>query len=149
MAIQLLLLAIAAWCAVVALQYTWVGSLLLPSGPGGDEAARLLDGQALAPRVAAYGQIPIFAIVPPLALVMALLAGLVFGSAPSFTPRIYNWVANAGLAYAAYGIFAELTNPTMLLWRHKTAYLDFHHGDVRQPQHCGYILRQRHSHLVS
>jgi hypothetical protein len=119
-AILLILAAVAAWCLVVVLQYTSAGSLLTP-GPGWAEAGRLIT---VAPRVAAYGQIPIAAVVPPLALVLALLAGLVFGSDPTFTPRIYNWVANAGLVYAGYAIFAELSNPTMLLWRQKTSYLD-------------------------
>jgi hypothetical protein len=122
-AILLLLLVVAAWCAVVALQYTVVGALL-PAGPGWDEAGRVLGDHALAPKVAAYGQIPIAAVVPPLALVLALLAGLVFGSEPSFTPRIYSWAAIAGLAYAGYSIFAEITNPDMLLWRQKSAYID-------------------------
>jgi O-antigen ligase len=119
-AIQLILVAVAAWCLIVVLQYTSAGSLF-PPGPGWDQAGHLVT---VAPRVAAYSQIPIVAVVPPLALILALLAGLVFGGDPTFTPRIYNWVAIAGLVYAGYGIFAELTNPTMLLWRQKTFYLD-------------------------
>jgi O-Antigen ligase len=119
-AILLILAAVATWCLVVVLQYSPAGSIF-PSGPGWDEAGHVV---AVTPRMAAYGQVPIGAVVPALALVLALLAGFVFGSDPTFTPRIYRWVANAGLVYAAYGIFAELTNPTMLLWRQKTSYLD-------------------------
>ena len=121
--ILLLLGVVAAWCAVVVLQYMPAGSLLA-AYPGWDQASHLLGDHRLTPKVAAYGVIPIAAVVPPLALVLALLAGFVFGSEPSFPRRIYQWVAIAGLVYAGYGIFAELTNPSMLLWREKTAYLD-------------------------
>ena len=121
--ILLLLSVVVAWCAVVALQYMPAGSLL-PAGPGWDQARQLLGDHPLTPKLAVYGEIPIAAVVPPLALVLALLAGFVFGSEASFPPRIYQWVAIAGLVYAGYGIFAELTNPGMLLWREKTAYLD-------------------------
>ena len=54
----------------------------------------------LVPKLAAYGQIPIAAIVPPLSLLMGLRVGLVFGAEPGFTERIYRWVAVAGLLYA-------------------------------------------------
>jgi O-antigen ligase len=76
------------------------------------------------PKVAAYGEIPIFAIVPPLALTMALLSGIIFGSEPGFAKRIYGWVGGAGLIYAGYAVFAGVTDPGMLLWRQKTAYVD-------------------------
>ena len=122
-AIFLLLIVAVAWCGVVAMQYAPAGRLL-PVGPGWNEASRLLHDHPLVPKFAVYGQIPIAAIVPPLSVILALLAGIVFGSEPTFTPRIYAWVATGGLAYAAYGIFAEVTNPTMLLWREKNAYLD-------------------------
>jgi O-antigen ligase len=118
------LLAIAAvWCLVVVLQYLPVGQLF-SAGPGWEEAGRLLGSHPFAPKLAAYGAVPIAAVVPPLALFLALLTGLAFGEDPNFTSRIYRWVANAGLVYAGYSIFAELTNPTMLLWRQKIAYLD-------------------------
>jgi O-antigen ligase len=120
-AVWLILLVAAAWCLVVAIQYAPLDSQLRP-GPGWDEAGRLLT---VNPKIAAYGQIPIAAVVPPLALVLAMLVGLAFASEPNFTPTVFGCVANAGIVYAAYGIFAELTNPNMLLWRQKTAYIDF------------------------
>ena len=121
--ILLLLGAAVAWGVVVAVQYTAAGPLL-PAGPGWNEAGHLLDGLPLTPKLAAYGQIPIASVVPPLAVALALLAGFVFGSKPDFAAQIYQWVAIAGLGYAGYAIFAELTASTMLLWRLKTAYVD-------------------------
>lgn len=121
--VLLLLAVVAAWCVVVTLQYLPAGSTF-SVGPGWNEAGRLLGDHQLTPKLAAYGQIPIASVVPPLALALALLAGLVFGSKPDFTARLYSWVAIAGLVYAGYSIFSEVTNPTMLLWREKTAYAD-------------------------
>lgn len=110
------------WVAVVALQYAPAGSLL-PAGPGWEDATRILGDRPVTPRLAAYGEVPIAATVAPLALLLAMLAGLVCGSDPAFTGKIYSWVAIAGLIYAGYGIFAEIANPNMLLWRQKTAYV--------------------------
>ena len=121
--ILLLLSVVAVWCVIVALQYLPAG-LLTTAGPGWVEAGHIMGDHPLVPKLAAYGQIPIAAIVPPLSLVMGLLVGLVFGAEPGFTERIYRWVAVAGLFYAAFSIFAEITNPTMLLWREKIAYVD-------------------------
>ena len=53
----------------------------------------------LVPKLAAYGQIPIAAIVPPLSLLMGLRVGLVFGENRDLC-RDYRWVAVAGLLYA-------------------------------------------------
>ena len=123
MPILLLFSVVAVWCMIVALQYMPAG-LLTSAGPGWVEAGRIMGDHPLVPKLAAYGEIPIAAIVPPLSLVMGLLVGLVFGAEPGFTEKIYRWVAIAGLFYAAFSIFAEITNPTMLLWREKIAYVD-------------------------
>ena len=121
--ILLLLSVVAVWCVIVALQYLPAG-LLTSAGPGWVEAGRIIGDHPLVPKLAAYGEIPIAAIVPPLSLVMGLLVGLVFGAEPGFTERIYRWVAIAGLFYAGFSIFSEITNPSMLLWREKIAYVD-------------------------
>ena len=121
--ILLLLSVVAVWCVIVALQYLPAG-LLTSAGPGWVEAGHIMGDHPLVPKLAAYGEIPIAAIVPPLSLVMGLLVGLVFGAEPGFTERIYRWVAIAGLLYAGFSIFSEITNPTMLLWREKIAYVD-------------------------
>ena len=121
--ILLLFSVVAVWCVVVALQYLPAG-LLTSAGPGWVEAGHILGDHPLVPKLAAYGEIPIAAIVPPLSLVMGLLVGLVFGAEPGFTERIYRWVAVAGLLYAGFSIFSEITNPNMLLWREKIAYLE-------------------------
>ena len=121
--ILLLFCVVVVWCVIVTLQYLPAG-LLTPAGPGWVEAGHIMADHPLVPKLAAYGEIPIAAIVPPLSLVMGLLVGLVFGAEPGFTERIYRWVGIAGLFYAGFSIFAEITNPTMLLWREKTAYVD-------------------------
>jgi len=121
--ILVLLSVVAVWCVIVVLQYLPAG-LLTPAGPGWIEAGRIMGDHPLVPKLAAYGEIPIAAIVPPLSLVMGLLVGLVFGAEPGFTERIYRWIAIAGLLYAAFSIFSEITNPTMLLWREKIAYVE-------------------------
>jgi len=121
--ILLLLSVVAVWCVIVALQYLPAG-LLTAAGPGWVEAGHIMGDHPLVPKLAAYGEIPIAALVPPLSLVMGLLVGLVFGAEPRFTERIYRWVAIAGLLYAAFSIFSEITNPTMLLWREKIAYVE-------------------------
>ena len=121
--ILLLLSVVAVWCVIVALQYLPAG-LLTFAGPGWVEAGHIMGDHALVPKLAAFGEIPIAAIVPPLSLVMGLLVGLVFGAEPGFTERIYRWVAIAGLLYAGFSIFSEITNPTMLLWREKIAYVE-------------------------
>ena len=121
--ILLLLSVVAVWCVIITLQYLPAG-LLTPAGPGWVEAGHILGDHPLVPKLAAYGEIPIAAIVPPLSLVMGLLVGLVFGAEPGFTERIYRWVAVAGLLYAGFSIFSEITNPTMLLWREKIAYVE-------------------------
>ena len=118
-AILLILAVVIAWGFIVVLQYSSVGSFLSPH-PGW---ALAKDAVPVVPRAAAYGQVPIAAVVPPLALTLALLTGLTFGSDEAFTQRIYSWVGYAGLAYAIYAVLAELTNPSGLLWREKTAYL--------------------------
>jgi len=124
-AIVAVLVVVAAWCVVVVLQFApaewkWIG---IPH-PAWGEAGRLLTDHVVVPRIAAVGAVPIAALAPPLALVLALLAGLVMGSDPATLVRVYHWAANAGLAYAAYGIFAEVTNPGLLLWHVKTAYVN-------------------------
>jgi O-antigen ligase len=121
--ILLLLSVVAVWCVIVALQYLPAG-LLTTAGPGWAEAGHIMGDHQLIPKLAAYGQIPIAAIVPPLSLAMGLLVGLVFGAEPGFTERIYRWVAVAGLLYAAFSIFSQITNPNMLLWREKIAYVE-------------------------
>ena len=121
--ILLLLFVVAVWCVIITMQYLPAG-LLTPAGPGWVEAGHTLGDHPLVPKLAAYGEIPIAAIVPPLSLVMGLLVGLVFGAEPGFAERIYRWVAVAGLLYAGFSIFSEITNPTMLLWREKIAYVE-------------------------
>jgi hypothetical protein len=122
-AIQLVLLAVVAWCGVVALQYFPAGSFF-PAGPGWNEAQAILGQHPLEPKPAAFAELPIAAIVPPLSLTLALLVGIVFGTDAKFTERIFAWVGWAGLVYAGYSVINALTDPTKLLWLNKVAYLD-------------------------
>ena len=102
--ILLLFSVVAVWCVIVALQYLLAG-LLASAGPGWVEAGHILGDHPLVPKLAACGEIPIAAIVPPL----------------RFTERIYRWVAVAGLLYAGFSILSEITNLTMLLSRARIA----------------------------
>ena len=109
--ILLLLSVVAVWCVIVALQYLPAG-LLTPAGPGWVEAGHILGSETRSLRT--NSDCGHCAAPQP---GDGMLVGLVFGAEPGFTERIYRWVAVAGLLYAAFSIFSEITNPTMLLWR--------------------------------
>src|SRR5262249_28136647 len=65
---------------------------------------------------------PFFALGAPLANVLALLLGLLVGVDAACARRGIRVMAWAGVAYAAYGVFALLFDPAEILWREKTAY---------------------------
>ena len=95
---------------------------MAPFHPIWEKASGLL-GAPLTPSASIVRNEPYFALGAPLANVMALLLGLVIGSDRARARRILLVIAVSGAAYALYGIASFLIEPTMILWRDKTAYL--------------------------
>jgi O-antigen ligase len=85
------------------------------------EAAQV--GVAETPLISWTKAAPWFALGPPLLFIMALLRGALL-SKPVEARSLLAIVAIAGSIYALYGILSFTIEPTMLLWRSKTAYLD-------------------------
>lgn len=66
---------------------------------------------------------PFYALGAPLACILALLCGLLVATDRDQARLVLKVFAWSGGAYAAYGIFSLLVDPTVLLWREKTAYV--------------------------
>jgi O-antigen ligase len=66
---------------------------------------------------------PWYALGAPLALILALTCGVIVGQDRNRASQVLQVIAWSGSAYAIYGIFALVFEPTMILWREKTAYL--------------------------
>jgi O-antigen ligase len=79
-------------------------------------------GVTLTPSVSITRGEPFFALGAPLASVLALICGLIVGTDRDRAHQILQVIAWSGVAYAAYGVLSFLIEPTMLLWRDKTAY---------------------------
>jgi O-antigen ligase len=80
-------------------------------------------GRPLKPSVSIVRGEPFYALGQPLAAVLALLLGLLVGTDHQQARRAIMVVAWSGAAYAVYGIFSLLAEPTMILWRERTAYV--------------------------
>jgi O-antigen ligase len=80
-------------------------------------------GQQLTPSVSIVKGQAFFAIGAPLANMLALILGLIVGVDPDRARRGIRVMAWAGVGYAVYGILALLIDPTVILWREKTAYV--------------------------
>jgi O-antigen ligase len=87
------------------------------------EASEVL-GTQLEPSVSITRNQPFFALGAPLAAILSLILGLVVGADRKRARRLLQVMAWSGAAYAVYGIFAFLIDPTHLLWREKVAYKD-------------------------
>jgi hypothetical protein len=96
---------------------------LAPFSPVWKEASEGL-GVSLAPSASVIKNKPFFALGPPMANMMSLLLGLVIGYDRSRAYRIVSIIAWSGACYALYGIASFLFEPTMILWREKTFYVD-------------------------
>ncbi|WP_080664088.1 O-antigen ligase family protein [Bradyrhizobium elkanii] len=95
---------------------------LAPFHPIWKQASDLL-GTPIAPSASIVKNEAFFALGAPLANVLALLLGLIIG-AERERARLILWViAASGATYALYGVLSFLIEPTMILWRDKTAYL--------------------------
>ncbi|HEY1579298.1 MAG TPA: O-antigen ligase family protein [Terracidiphilus sp.] len=66
---------------------------------------------------------PAFALGRPLANVLALVLGLVIGVNTDRARYALSVMAWSGVAYAIYGMVMLALDPTMILWREKTAYI--------------------------
>lgn len=80
-------------------------------------------GVPITPTVSIVRDEPFFALGAPLACVLALLCGIVIATERSYARLVLNAIAWSGGIYAAYGIASLLIDPTILLWREKTAYV--------------------------
>jgi O-antigen ligase len=85
------------------------------------EAAQAL-GTELEPSAAIARNQPFFALGAPLAAMMALILSFVVCADRHQARRLLQVVAWSGAAYAAFGIFSYLLDPTKILWREKQAY---------------------------
>jgi O-antigen ligase len=82
-----------------------------------------LLGVEIAPSVSIVRGEPLFALGAPIACVLALICGLVIGTNRKRARQILQVIAWSGAAYAVYGILSLFIDPTMLLWREKSAYI--------------------------
>ncbi|MET4290142.1 hypothetical protein ABIB06_000237 [Bradyrhizobium sp. LB8.2] len=80
-------------------------------------------GRPIKPFVSIVREEPYFSLGVPFANIAALLLGLVLGVDLRRSRAGLRVMAWAGAAYAAYGIFALVFEPTVVLWREKTAYV--------------------------
>jgi len=80
-------------------------------------------GRPLVPSVSIVRGEPFYALGAPLAALLALTLGLVVGTDRVQARRAILVMAWSGAAYAIYGVLSLLFEPTMLLWREKTAYV--------------------------
>lgn len=95
---------------------------IAPFHPIWSKASDLL-GTPLAPSASITKNLPFFAIGATLANILSLLLGMVIGSQRDRARQIMMAIAYSGVIYAVYGIASFLIEPTMLLWREKTAYI--------------------------
>src|SRR3954447_9209400 len=64
-----------------------------------------------------------FALGAPLANILAILLGITVGAERERARRLLWVIAVSGSLYALYGVASFLIEPTMILWRDKTAYM--------------------------
>lgn len=87
--------------------------------------ARDAMGGNLAGRVSITANGPWLAFGYPLLLVLAFTRAVYIGTDADDARQLLRILAWTGLAYAVYGILAEIGDPTTLLFRRKEAYLGF------------------------
>jgi O-antigen ligase len=95
---------------------------LAPFHPIWKQASDLL-GVPIAPSASIVKNQAFFALGAPLANILAVTLGLVIGAERERARRLLWVIAVSGAAYALYGVLSFLIEPTMILWRDKTAYL--------------------------
>jgi O-Antigen ligase len=86
------------------------------------EAAEVL-GTPLQPSVSIARNEPFYALGSPLVCMLSLMCGFLVGMDGNRARQLLRVIAWSGAAYAAYGIVAEVFDPTHVLWREKQAYV--------------------------
>lgn len=98
------------WFAVAAPHPVWA------------EASAVLH-KTLQPSVSIARNQPLFSLGAPLAAMLSLLVSFIVCCERSRAKQLLQVIAWSGVAYAVYGVFAHLLDPTHILWREKQAYL--------------------------
>lgn len=98
--------------------HPWVA----PFHPIWKQASDLL-GVPIAPSASIVKNEAFFALGAPLANIFAILLGICVGADRARARRLLWMIAISGSVYALYGVLSFLIEPTMILWRDKTAYL--------------------------
>lgn len=98
--------------------HPWVA----PFQPIWKQASDLL-GVPIAPSASIVKNEAFFALGAPLANILAILLGITVGADRERARRMLWVIAVSGALYALYGVLSFLIEPTLILWRDKTAYL--------------------------
>ncbi|MCK1434935.1 O-antigen ligase family protein [Bradyrhizobium sp. 15] len=93
-----------------------------PFQPIWKQASDLL-GVPIAPSASIIKNEAFFALGAPLANILAIVLGITVGADRERARKLLWVIAISGAAYALYGVLSFLIEPTMILWRDKTAYL--------------------------
>ncbi|NJL07025.1 MAG: O-antigen ligase family protein [Methylacidiphilales bacterium] len=116
-----MLIGAAVYGLVVALQSAALPGLL-PDYALHARVGALIGEPQPAPVPTATRELPWLAIGPPVAALMAFLAGFVAATDRDRAARLMRVVAWSCLAYAVYGLLMMVIEPHMLLWREKFSY---------------------------
>lgn len=95
---------------------------IAPFNPIWKQASDLL-GVPIAPSASIVKNEAFFALGAPLANILAIVLGIVVSVDRERARRLLWVIAISGSLYALYGVASFLIEPTMILWRDKTAYL--------------------------
>lgn len=95
---------------------------LAPYNPIWKKTSELL-GVEIAPSASIVKNEAFFALGAPLANILAIILGIIIGAERERARRLLWVIAVSGALYALYGVLSFLIEPTMILWRDKTAYV--------------------------
>ncbi|WP_245288093.1 O-antigen ligase [Bradyrhizobium sp. Ec3.3] len=98
--------------------HPWVA----PSHPIWKQTSDLL-GTPITPSASIVKNEAFFALGAALANILAIILGIIMGADRERARRLLWVIAVSGAVYALYGVLSFLIEPTMILWRDKTAYL--------------------------
>ncbi|MGY2933658.1 hypothetical protein ACVWZ6_003260 [Bradyrhizobium sp. GM6.1] len=95
---------------------------IAPFNPIWKQVSDLL-GVPIAPSASIVKNEAFFALGAPLGNILAILLGITVGAERERARRLLWVIAVSGSLYALYGVASFLIEPTMILWRDKTAYM--------------------------